>query len=374
MARLPSSQQAGNQQTGGISRQTGKAYKVSVLGAGAIGSMLGGLLKHHHPRSEVVLLARGEHGRAMHDQGHVRLEGRWGTREVPVTVTGDVSALADSDFVLLTVKSHDTEQAIAAAAPYLGDAVVISIQNGINDETLARFVAPERLVMGMTATNMAIVRPGVVSMQLDGATVVGPSFDRVNVAAAQQALELLRRTGLRIEQHDNILGVRYNKLALNTVGYASCLSQSNFITEAVCHEPWRKSVGAPLVDEAIATLERAGITLARIPGRPDIYGFRRFLSRLDRPLLGPLVATAPRLIYNRKPIIYSLYQDLLHGKKTEVEHINGQIVRLAAANGGDAPCNAAVVALCHELERRGAGQFWTRQQVIDRLAQCSTAR
>lgn len=335
--------------------------------------MLGGLLKQHHPHSEVVLLARGEHGRAMCDQGHVRLEGRWGTHEVPVTVTSDASALVDSDYVLLTVKSHDTEQALAAAAPYLGDAVVISIQNGINDETLARLVAPERFVMGMTATNMALVRPGVVSMQLDGATVVGPHPDRANRAAAKGAFELLRGTGLRVEQHDNILGVRYNKLALNTVGYASCLSRSNFITEAVCDSPWRKAVGVPLVNEAIATFQRAGITLARIPGRPDIHGFRRFLSRLDQPLLGPLVAMAARRIYNRKPIIYSLYQDLLHGKKTEVEHINGQIIRLAAADGGAAPCNAAVVALCHELERRGAGQFWTRQQVIDRLASCLPA-
>ncbi len=335
--------------------------------------MLGGLLKVHDPQCEVLLLARGEHARAMQDQGAVRLEGNWGAREVPVTTSSDVAALAGSNFILLTVKSHDTERAIAAAAPYLGNAIVISIQNGVNDETLSRYVAAERLVMGMTATNMALVRPGVVSLQLDGATVIGPNPEQTNLAAAQKALELLRRTGLRVEHHHNILGVRYNKLALNTVGYASCLSQSNFITEAVCYAPWRQAVGRPLVEEAIAVLERAGVPLARIPGRPDIYGFRRFLSRLDRPLLGPLVATAARLIYNRKPIIYSLYQDLLHGKQTEVEHINGQIVRLAAAHGMPAPFNEAVIELCHQLEHRGAGQFWLRQEVIARLATCSTA-
>jgi 2-dehydropantoate 2-reductase len=342
--------------------------KISVLGAGAIGSMLGGLIKHHVPRSEVLLLARGEHGRAVRDAGQLRLEGSWGAHEVPVTVADDVAELIDSDYVLVTVKSHDTEQAITAAVPYLGDAIVISIQNGINDDVLARYVDPRRLVMGMTATNMAIVRPGLVSTQLDGVTVVGPRPDGVNAQAANKAAELLRSTRLQTQEHPNILGVRYNKLALNTVGYASCLSRSNFITEAVCYRPWRRQVGLPLAQECIRVFERAGITLARIAGRPDIYGFTRFLKRLDSPLMGPLVGAAARMIYNRKPIIYSLYQDLLHGKKTEVDFINGEIVRLAAASGSRAPYNTTVVALCHELERRGAAEFWTREQVIERLA------
>jgi 2-dehydropantoate 2-reductase len=341
--------------------------KVGVLGAGAIGSMLGGLIKHHGRGSDVLLIARGQHGRVIRDEGHVRLEGPWGSREVSVDVSDNVADLADSDCILITVKSHDTEEAIAAAEPYLGNAIVISIQNGINDETLHRRVDPARLVMGMTATNMAITAPGTVSMQLDGVTVVGPRPDGVNTAASAQATELLRSTGLHIEQHPNILGVRYNKLALNTIGYASCLSQSNFITEAVCHRPWRQAVAQPLAQECIDTFRRGGVALARIPGRPDIEGFRRFLNRLDSPLLGPVVGTVARWIYNRKPIIYSLYQDLLHGKKTEVDYINGQIVRLAEGSGVEAPYNAAIVELCHELEQRGPAQFYTREQVIERL-------
>lgn len=341
--------------------------KVSVLGAGAIGSMLGGLIRHHDPHSDVLLVSRGEHGRAIRDQGHVRLEGPWGVRKTPVATSANVADIAGSDFVLLTVKSHDTESAISTGAPYLGNATLISIQNGINDDTLARHVDPARTVMGMTATNMATLQPGVVSMQLDGVTVVGPHPTGVNAAATRRAAELLRKTGLKIEEHPNVLGVRYNKLALNVVGYASCLSQSNFITEAVCHGPWRRQVGLPLVEECIRTFDRAGVTLARISGRPDIHGFRKFLLRLNSPLTGPVIGVAARLLYNRKPIIFSLYQDLLHGKKTEVEHINGQIVRVAGEHGAEAPYNAAVVQLCHALEQRG-GAFFTREEVIRRFA------
>ena len=341
--------------------------KVSVLGAGAIGSMLGGLIRHHDPQADVLLISRGEHGRAIREQGHVRLEGPWGVRESPVRASAEVADLAGSDYVLITVKSHDTEAAIASAEPHLGDACVISIQNGINDDTLLRYIDPARLVMGMTATNMAMLRPGVVSMQLDGVTVVGPSPGSANAAASRDAAELLRKSGLQIEEHPNILGVRYNKLALNAVGYASCLSQSNFITEAVCHRPWRRAVGLPITEECIRTFDVAGVELARISGRPDIHGFRRFLKRLDSPLVGPIVGAGAKLLYNRKPIIFSLYQDLVQGRKTEVEHINGQIVRLAAEHGAEAPLNAAVVLLCHELEQQGAGVFLEREQVIERF-------
>ena len=129
---------------------------------------------------DVVLVARGEHGRAIRDRGAVRLDGPWGRYSVPVKASREMSDIAGSDFVLVTVKSQDLEPALSAAKPYLAGAVVISIQNGINDEALARYVAAERLVMGMTATNMAILEPGAVSLQLDGATVVGPSPDGAN--------------------------------------------------------------------------------------------------------------------------------------------------------------------------------------------------
>lgn len=341
--------------------------KVSVLGAGAIGSMLGGLIKHHEPDAELVFVVRGDHGRVLAERGTVHLDGPWGRRTVRVTATADMAEIAGSQFVLVTVKSQDTDAAMQAAAPYLGDAIVISIQNGVNDEVLARYVAPQRLVMGMTATNMAILEPGSVSLQLGGATVVGPAPDGRNQASSDAASRFLGMTGLQIEQHPNVLGVRYNKMAINALGYASCMSASNFITEAVCHRPWRQAVGLPLVDECVAAFARAGITLAKIPGRPDVNSLRRFLSLLDAPVAGGLVQLGARWIYNRKPIVFSLYQDLLRGKQTEVDYINGHLAGLAERHGLAAPRNRLVMTMVHELEQRGAGSFFRRDEVIERF-------
>ena len=343
--------------------------KVSVLGAGAIGSMLGGLIQHHAPSSDVALIVRGEHGRAICQRGSLVLEGPWGRRDVAIRASTDIADLAGSDFVLVTVKSQDIEPALSAAAPYLGGATVVSIQNGINDEVLGRFVEPPRLVMGMTAANMAILEPGRVSLQLDGVTVVGPSPDGANAVAARAVADLLRISGLPVSEHSDVLGVRYNKLAINALGYASCISNSNFITDAICFRPWRAAVGRPIIQECTEVFRRAGIVPAKIPGRPDVSGLARFLRLLDMPLVGSVVAAGAARLYNKKPILFSLSQDLLRGKTTEVDYINGHIVQLAERHGAAAPCNALVVQLVHELEQRRAPCFLERDEVIRRFQQ-----
>ena len=160
--------------------------KISVLGAGAIGSLMGGLIKHHDPETEVLLIARGEHGEQMRRQGGVNLQGEWGEWHIPLPVSDSPADIAGSTLVLLTVKSPATEEAICAAKDYLGDATLLSIQNGVNQRTLVRYLAPEQLVMGVTATNMAVSPPGTVSLQRNGPTLLGPSRVGARLTACAQ--------------------------------------------------------------------------------------------------------------------------------------------------------------------------------------------
>jgi len=341
--------------------------KVSVLGAGAIGSMLGGLLKHDAPDLDVVLIVRGEHGRVIEERGSLLLDGLWGTREVPIQSSFDPSAVAGSEFVFITVKSQATAEAARAAAPHWAGAIVVSIQNGVNDERLAALVEPGRLVMGMTATNMALVEPGRVSLQLGGATVLGPPAGQHASGAAESAAAVLgriRAASLKFLAHPNALGVRYNKLAVNALGYASCLSASNFITEALADRPWREAVGLPIVRECQRVFDRAGIKLARIPGVPSVPRLERFLRLMSAPVVGPAITFGARRLFNRRPIVFSLFQDLERRKPTEVDFINGHVARLATSVGTTAPANVLVVELVRELERRGDGTFFDREEVV----------
>jgi 2-dehydropantoate 2-reductase len=342
--------------------------KVSVLGAGAVGSVLGGLIQHHDPSIDMRLIALGPHGEAMRRDGRVVLKGEWGTREVPVRSSEDLQEIADSDYILLLVKSQLNEQVLEKAKAWLGKAVVISVQNGVHQHRLRKYIAPERLFVGMTATNMAILEPGVVSLQRNGLTVIGPCSANTPSEVTAGALALMRKTGLAVDVSANIPGVQYNKLLLNTMGYASVLSATNFITEGILHRPWRQAIAEPILAEGLATLHRAGIKLERTVGFSDILRFRRLLRLLDARPLGAAARLVVTRIVKPKPLVYSVYQDLARGDRTEIEFINGEIVRLAREHGGEAPRNALVVQMVHELEARGDGTFFTRDEVLSRFA------
>jgi 2-dehydropantoate 2-reductase len=340
--------------------------KISVLGAGAIGSMFGGLLKQRHPDWEVVLVTRGAHAAAIRDQGYVELIGPWGVHRPPVHATENVADVAGSSHVLLTVKSQDTRPVLEAARPCLGDAIVTSIQNGVNRPVLAEYVAPERLALGTTVLNIATIRPGAVALQIDGVTAVGPADSGGPSANARDAAELLARSGLNVQYSEQILGMQYNKLVINCLGCAASVSDLNFVREGIFDRQWRQAVAWPLYRECLATIAAAGIELAPIAASSDVTRFGRLLRSLDRPGVGAAIRYAERLFVRRKPTKFSVRQDLDRRRPTEVDFINGEIVRLAGACGRPAPLNALVVELVRDLER-SSGRSIPREEIVRRF-------
>jgi 2-dehydropantoate 2-reductase len=336
--------------------------KVAILGAGAVGSMMGGLLKHHEPDLDVRLFARGAHGQAMRRQGGVQLLGPWGTRQVALPVADRLQELGGSDFVILAVKSQATEETMGSASRYLAGVTVISLQNGINQHVLAEMIPTERLVMGMTTTIIAINKPGSVVLVRGGPTFLGPSVSQGPMRSTEEALALLKRTGLPMILQPDILGAQYNKLVFNSLGTASSLSASDFLVGAVLHRPWRDAVGLPLYRESLHVLHEAGIRLRRISSGADVYRFGRLLRILNRPVIGPLTDMVARKIAGQRPFHFSVHRDLDQGKPTEVDYINGELVRLAREFGMRAPRNEKVVELVHTIEKRG--KTFSREEII----------
>jgi 2-dehydropantoate 2-reductase len=341
--------------------------KVSVIGAGALGSLLGGLLQFRAAEHDILLIGRGPHGAALRQRGRLTLVGPWGKREVRVRFSESVADAAGSGIVLFTVKSHATAQALLAFRPYLGDAVLVSIQNGINARLLDHLVPPGQMVAGIYAGNVAVVEPGVVSQQLDGAVLLGPPAPGRLTSAVERAAAVLARTGLRVHAHPNVRGAQYNKLAVNALGYASVLSGSNIVTDGLLCRAWRQSVGGPILAECARVFREAGIALVPIPGVPDVGSFRFLLFLFGVPFVGDIGGLIMRFCFDRKPIIFSLQKDLERQKTTEIDFVNGEIVRVARELGMQAPCNALVVEMVHELEQRGDGSFFSRDEVVRRF-------
>ncbi len=330
--------------------------------------MVGGLIKHHRPDLQIVLIARGEHCQAMRERGQVELRGHWGNYEVPITASSDPAEITDSDLVLFTVKTQDTAATAEKIAGLLGDAIVVSLQNGINQRVLSRFVRHDRLLVGMTATNMTTIEPGVVSLHRDGVSVIGAAAPDVPPTLVDLAQQTLALSGLKFEVSDQILGVQYNKLLFNTMGYASVISASDFIREGLLDGPWRKSVAIPLLSEGMSVLQAAGIPLQRVSGGSDVIRFRRLMRILNTPGLDHVARSLIGLFHPPR-LVFSVYHDLVRQRPTEIDFVNGEITRLAMESGCEAPYNAEVVKIVHALESSGGKEFLSRDEVVRRFRQ-----
>ncbi len=344
-----------------------KGIKISVIGAGALGTLFAGLIKRYQPSSDVVLVGRGAHLKAMQESGVARLRGNWGVYSVPVHATEDPEAVRGSDLVLFTVKTQDTRKAATRFAHACGRAIIVSLQNGINQRELVHFFPHDRLLVGMTTTNMTSLEPGTVEFHRNGVSIIGPATDQVTTETLGQAHQILALSGLRFDQDLSILGIQYNKLLLNTMGYASVMSAADLIREGLLDWDWRNNLAIPLLDEGMNVLKNADVQLKKTRRGEDVMRVRRLMRFLNFPGVN---AVARPLINIFKPprIVFSVYQDLRRKKPTEIDYVNGEIVRLAQEIGVEAPLNAEVVRVIHELEASGGQNFLSHQQVIERFA------
>ncbi|HLS85423.1 MAG TPA: 2-dehydropantoate 2-reductase [Burkholderiales bacterium] len=292
--------------------------KIAVMGAGAVGCYYGAMLAR--AGNEVVMIGRQPHVEAMRAKGLV-LETASFTEAVRVEATTKASGVAGAKLVLFCVKSTDTESAGAAMAPHLGrDAVVLSLQNGVdNAERLAaRLEQPVLAAVVYVATGMAL--PGHVRHHGRGELVIGPP------PADLDLVGLFAKAGVPVQISDNVAGALWAKLIVNCAYNA---------LSAITQMPYGRLVaghGVPvvmtdIVDECLAVARAAGVD---VPG--DMHEATR---RIAQTMSGQRSSTA---------------QDLARGKPTEIDYLNGLVVRKGEALGVPTPVNRTLHALVKLLE------------------------
>jgi 2-dehydropantoate 2-reductase len=297
--------------------------RIAVMGAGAVGCYYGGMLaRAGHP---VTLIGRPQHVQAMRQSG-LRLQTQSFDERYPVTASEEPSALRGAKLVLFSVKSPDTEAAGALIAPHLDpDAVLLSLQNGVDNAerlaaTLGREVIPAVVYV---ATEMA--GPGHVRHHGRGELVIGRSAASARIAAAFGA------AGVPVEVSDNALGALWAKLVVNCAYNAlSAITQLPY--GRLVQGEGIAAVMRDVVDECLAVARAAGV---QVPG--DMHAAVRSIAQ---SMPGQFSSTA---------------QDLARGKRSEIDHLNGIVVRKGEALGIGTPCNRMLHALVKLLEEKGAG-------------------
>lgn len=297
--------------------------KVAVMGAGAVGCYYGAMLAR--AGHEVVLIGRPAHVEAVRASG-LRLEAQSFDEHVPMAAGTEPDAVQGADLVLFCVKSTDTEAAAAQIAPHLAPgALVLTLQNGVDNDERARSVLRAHEVAAAVvyvATGMA--GPGHVKHNGRGELVIAPS------ARGEEVAQALRAAGVPTEISDNVRGALWAKLVLNCAYNAlSAITQLPY--GVLVRNEGVPGVLRDVVAECLAVARAEGVT---IPGDIDAA-----VAGIARTMPAQFSSTA---------------QDLARGKRSEIDHLNGFVLRRGEALGVPVPANRLLWTLVRLLEDKQA--------------------
>ena len=301
--------------------------KIAVLGAGAMGMLIGGSLS----KANTVTLV--DVNRAVVDtilkQG-VRIHEKDGTvQTMHPSATFSTAGMQPVDLVIVFVKAMFSEGALQANRQLIGpDTYVMTLQNGAgHEETLLRFVDRAHVVIGTTQHNSSIVALGEISHGGAGHTYLGSLTD--DVQRIQHIADAFMASGLSTSVDDNVQKLIWSKMFTNVsasvlTGVLQC--PLGFIVEN--ENAW--SLCSTLVQEAVQVANAAGMNFD-------------FAQKLDEV----------RKVCENAPQGYtSIYADLRDGRKSEVDTISGAVAKAGMRTGVSAPTHACMVWLVHAMERR----------------------
>jgi len=294
--------------------------KVAVMGAGAVGCYYGAMLAR--AGHEVVLIGRPAHVEAVNANG-LRLETRAFDEQVRMAASTEPGAVQGADLVLFCVKSTDSESAAAQIGPHLAPgALVLTLQNGVDNDERVRAVLPASnevaAAVVYVATGMA--GPGHVKHNGRGELVIAPS------RRSEEVARHLAAAGVPTQISDNVRGSLWAKLILNCAYNAlSAITQLPY--GVLVQGSGVSDVIRDVVAECLAVAKAEGV---EVPGETD---------------------AALRGIAQTMPAQYSsTAQDLARGKLSEIDHLNGLVVRRGEALGVPTPANRVLFVLVKLLE------------------------
>src|SRR6202163_625381 len=281
--------------------------KIAVMGAGAVGCYYG--FKLARAGHDVVLIGRPQLVEAVKRQG-LRLETQTFDEHVRVSASTEGSAVQGAQLVLFCVKSTDTESGAAAIKPHLApDAVVLSLQNGVENAEQLRTLLPQEVVAAVVYVGTEMAGPGHVRHHGRGELIIERSKASDDVARA------LIAAGVPTEISDNVSGALWVKLITNCAYNAlSAITQLPY--GRIAKGEGMTAVLRDLVAECVAVAKADGVSL---PG--DAHSAVR---KIAETAAGQYSSTA---------------QDLGRGKRSEIDHLNGLIVRRGEALGVATPPN-----------------------------------
>ena len=300
--------------------------KIAVMGAGAVGCYYGALLAR--AGHDVTLIARPAHVQAIAQAGGLWLHTDAGAECIALRASSQASAVRGAQWVLFCVKSTDTDSAGHAMAAHLdANAVVLSLQNGVDNAERLQAILGQAVLPSVVYVASTMAAPGQVRHLGRGDVVLGAGPASAAIAS------VLRSAAIPAEISDNVTSALWAKLVLNCVyNPLSAITRLPYGAIASCPGLDVAQVMADVVQECQAVAQARGVALP-----------------------ADILASTLALAQAMPQQFSSTAQDLARGKRSEIDHLNGFIVRQGAALGIATPVNRLLHTLVRLLEQHLPG-------------------
>jgi 2-dehydropantoate 2-reductase len=251
--------------------------------------------------------------------------------------------------------------ALQANKLFLTNAPLVTFQNGVrSDEMATSLVPPTQIISTVVNISASYLEPGAVTVTYLGSLVIGRPLGELDdqLDSVATLLEQVAPTSLST----NIQGVHWLKLIFNLNNAFPALL--NVPLHEVYADGYLRELAARVMREGLEIVRKAGIRLESLP-EASVTLFQ-ILGMLPARLAGWLLASSARRIQTEWPLLGSTLQSLRRGRPTEIDYLNGEIVRLGDQLGVQTPLNTAIVEMVHQVEQ--TGQFWTVDEIRGRIS------
>lgn len=328
--------------------------KIAVVGAGAIGSIIGGLLSK--AGEDVTLIGRKSHVDAINKNG-LTIDGVFGKINVRLKAVEHLDF--KPDLVLLVVKTQDVEKAAKEIKPYTSDVPVVTMQNGVrSDNIVADILGKENIISAVMLYGGTFLEPGKVifsNYSKRGSLLIGEPFGHEE-KRLERIKEILDKA-LPTRIAEDIHNAHWTKLIANLNNAIPAVTGLSI--QEVGNYPELRRLSFLLMKEGLQTVEKAEVKLSSLPGVP-IYIIKLLFNMPS--WIGSQVLRLMTISLGNIPIPGSTLQSIKKGKNTEIDYLNGEIVVLGKKLNISTPYNSLAVSLVHQVEK--TGKFLTVKELL----------
>jgi 2-dehydropantoate 2-reductase len=310
--------------------------KYSIIGLGAVGSVIGGMLANSG--EEIILIGKTKQINNLKNNG-LKIKNKNKYYYSKPIVSDNFSDIINSDVIFICVKSQDTRNLVKKLKKFVNKTTLfVSVQNGIRNSSIIKEETGNEAISSIVLFNALYKKSGEVIVTLPGGLILEHKDEKSELIA-----ESFNKAGLTTILVDNIQGYIWSKLILNLQIAITAITGQTIVNSI--ENKYSRKIIIRTIEEGINIIENSGIELKTLPNIDP----KRVVKKL-RFLNSFLIKIGKRFTSIDKNAINSMLQSINRGKTTEIEFINGEIIKLANNHNFKAPINSKLVELVNNDE------------------------